>query len=237
MTKMNLPETKAFISYSHLDKQIAGYVNEVLTGIGIDGFLAHEHIDASKEWRERILEELRYCDLFIPLLSEDFRKSDWTSQEVGFIVSRLKEGVKIVPFSIDETVPYGFFSHIQSVSIQRLDKIYLVELLIGEIPRKILPGLIRDLRKARTYYVACEKMAFLEPYFSKFTEEEAQALAEVSLENNQVYGSWICWKEWLSGFIDIHRSHINSDTLKELEERREKTMQEKPKKKPPTNSF
>ena len=157
---MELPKTKAFISYSHLDKKIAGDVNRFLTDIGIDGFLAHEHIDVSEEWRESILKELRCCDLFIPLLSENFRKSDWTSQEVGFIVSRLKEGVKIVPFSIDKTVPYGFFSHIQSVSIQRLDKRYLVESLMGEIPRKILPGLIRDLRKAHTYNDASDKMFF-----------------------------------------------------------------------------
>ena len=67
----------AFVSYSNKDRKVGAQAKAVLGEFGIDGFLAHEDLEISEEWKERILDELRRCDLFVPLLSTNFVKSEW----------------------------------------------------------------------------------------------------------------------------------------------------------------
>src|SRR4051812_24907224 len=113
-----MPEKKprAFISYSHADRKFGAQAKVALASLGLDAFLAHDDLYVSELWRERILEELRSCEVFVPLLSANSRVSDWTSQEIGFIVSRPE--VIITPISIDATIPFGFIAHIQSRRIE-----------------------------------------------------------------------------------------------------------------------
>ena len=70
-------QVKAFISYSHEDRVHGGQAKTALAEVCIVSFLAHEDLNVSDEWRERILEELRQCDLFVPLLSANFLASKW----------------------------------------------------------------------------------------------------------------------------------------------------------------
>ncbi len=63
---------KAFISYSTQDKKYGAAVKAVLEEINIESFLAHDDVMVSEKWKERILAELRKCEIFIPLLSENF---------------------------------------------------------------------------------------------------------------------------------------------------------------------
>src|SRR5665213_2968817 len=107
---MLLEKTWAFISYSHLDREYGAQVKKVLSEVDIEAFLAHDDIEISEEWRERILVELRRCDIFVPLLSANFLSSKWAPQEAGFTISR--PDVVIVPLSIDGTTPFGFLSHV-----------------------------------------------------------------------------------------------------------------------------
>ena len=72
-----------FISYASADRKLAAQVKAALLECGVDGFMAHEDIHVSQEWRDRILEELRRMEVFVPLLSRHFKSSDWTSQESG----------------------------------------------------------------------------------------------------------------------------------------------------------
>src|SRR5260370_481133 len=68
------PGTIAFISYSHTDRKYGAQAKSVLAEIGIDTFLAHDDLHVSDEWRARIIEELKRCDLFVPLqLLDDAR--------------------------------------------------------------------------------------------------------------------------------------------------------------------
>jgi len=143
MQGKSLPEINAFISYSHVDRKFGRDAKRVLAEVGIDAFLAHEDLEVSDEWRERILEELRRCHLFVLLLSANFLSSGWAQQETGFIISRPE--VVIAPLSIDATTPFGFLSHVQSSCIREdgITRELLVEPLARRMPRIILPGLIR----------------------------------------------------------------------------------------------
>lgn len=105
---------KVFISYSHLDKELAGSVKKELESCGgFKVFLAHEDIQPSNEWIDEILKQLKECHIFIPILTDNFSKSDWTDQEVGIAIAGNKT---IIPFkfSID---PHGFMSRYQGLRI------------------------------------------------------------------------------------------------------------------------
>lgn len=102
---------KAFISYSTYDKFVAAEIAKAVRVLGLEPFLAHDDISISEVWRDRILAELNACDLFVPLLSRDFKQSDWCPMECGYIVAR--PGVTILTLSLDGTWPFGFLAAIQ----------------------------------------------------------------------------------------------------------------------------
>ncbi len=211
-----VPKLRAFISYSHTDRKYGARAKAVLEEVGIEGFLAHDDLDVSDEWRGRIIEELRTCDIFVPLLSDNFLKSMWAPQEVGFVISRPE--VVIAPLSIDGTVPFGFMSHLQSRVLP--DGIITRELLVlplaRRMPRQILPGLIKGLSDANSFRSAESAMRPLVPLFPIFTPEEAQALAEVSVQNSQIWLANLCRNEYLPELIRVQGSNIKPKTLRAL---------------------
>jgi hypothetical protein len=208
---------RAFVSYSHQDRQYGGQAKRVLAEVGIDAFLAHDDLDVSEEWRERILEELRQCGLFVPILSEQFLQSRWTSQEVGFIVSR--PDVVVAPLSIDSTTPYGFLSHLQSRRIppNGITRELLVEPLARKLPRAILPGLIQIAAKAGTFRDAEAKLRPLVPLFALFTAEEAQALGYAAVENGQIWNAALCRTEYLPELLRTQGANLTSETRRALQ--------------------
>ena len=110
-------DVQIFVSYSTLDKQIAGSVKETLANAGFTVFLAHEDIMPSSEWVEVILDNLNSSDIFIPLITTNFKESDWTAQEAGFALSK---GTLIIPVSIDGRMPFGFISRFQALKIDSM---------------------------------------------------------------------------------------------------------------------
>ena len=70
-----LHNTTAFISYFRKDRKFGAQAKGVLAEVGIDAFLAHDDLHVSDEWRERIVEELKRCDIFVPLLSANFSRN------------------------------------------------------------------------------------------------------------------------------------------------------------------
>jgi len=126
----------------------------VLAEVGIEAFLAHDDLHVSDEWRARIIEELKRCDIFVPLLSASFIDSKWAPQEVGFIISRPE--IAIAPISLDGTTPFGFISHVQSRNItsEGITRELLVEPLARRMPRAVLPGLIEITGKAGSFRTA-----------------------------------------------------------------------------------
>jgi TIR domain len=105
-------DMRVFVSYSYRDRSQAGRIKKILSEFEIDGFLAHDDIEVSGEWRERIMTELEQCRVFVVLLSESFKASDWAPQEMG--IAAMRRNVLIVPLSLDGTTPLGFISHLQS---------------------------------------------------------------------------------------------------------------------------
>ena len=122
---------KAFISYATADKKIAGQIKKILGQHGVTAFLAHEDIEVSEEWEQRIVTELKETNIFIAMLSSAFDKSEWTAQEVG--VAQSMRDILCIPLSLDGTMPRGFM---KSIQCERIRGDVLVPALIMKPIRK-----------------------------------------------------------------------------------------------------
>jgi hypothetical protein len=82
--------------------------------------------------------------------------------------------------------------------------------------RAILPGLIQIVSDSGTYRSAEAKMLPLVPFFPNFTPDEAQALAEASVRNNQIWSAGLCRTEYLPELIRVQGKNIKPKTLRAL---------------------
>jgi len=206
---------KAFISYSSKDKLIGEKVKDTLGDFGIEGFLAHNDINVSEEWKQRIREELSISDIFILLLSKNFKNSDWTSQETGIAYFR---EILIIPLRLDETIPFGFINHLQGKSIEpkEVPSEYLVKPIVDKFPAYMIPKVIEKLGKASSFRYAESAMCMLISHFGSFKQEDIDALVEVSINNGQVWSAHLCQTKYIPEFIRIHKSSMHSEKLKVL---------------------
>jgi hypothetical protein len=107
-------ENKIFISYSNNIIKVAAAFADQLSKIGYKVFLAHRDILPSRKWLDEIINELETSAVFIPLLSDSFKKSDWTDQECGIAFSK---GLLVIPVSFTYD-PYGFLRVFQSLRVK-----------------------------------------------------------------------------------------------------------------------
>jgi hypothetical protein len=208
---------RAFVSYSTIDKKTAADVKRVFEDFDFDVFVAHDDIQVSDEWRERILDELQQCDVFIPILSQNFLKSDWTQQEVGAV--SLRRDVAVVPLSIDGTIPTGFIQHIQGkqIPVDGVSAELAIYPLAKKFPRLVLPAMIRKVAAAKTYRSAESALRPIEPHFDRLTGGELERLVAASLQNRQVTDASEFRSLHLPSLLKSRRNDIAPDALAKLE--------------------
>ena len=181
-------EIKAFISYSTKDKKYGVAVKAALGEISVKSFLAHDDVQVSEEWKKRILAELKECKIFVPLLSEPFKASEWCGQEIGVVVERGND-VLIIPLSIDRTVPYGFISHVQCHHIPHagIDPQTILDAVGRKWPSLVIEVLLKRVEGANGFRAAEKLIEPLVPYFKRLAKEQASRLAQMAIDNGR-YG-------------------------------------------------
>lgn len=210
---------KVFISYSSKDKLVAAGIKKTLTDYGIENFLAHNDIEVSQEWRERILKELHESDVFIPILSKNFCESAWCSQEAGIACYK---NILVIPLSLDETIPYGFMNRYQGEKINpRYSRRIPSELFINPILKKfpeieILDLLISRLENCRNFRNCEAAMNSLEPYFDQLDKEQIDQVIDISIRNNQIWNATRCFSYYLPKFIKMNKGRIDETKLNKL---------------------
>lgn len=207
----------AFVSYSTQDRLVGAQVKAMLEAHDIRCFLAHEDLEVSDEWKIRILDELKSCDVLVVLLSRAFRESAWGPQEVGVIVGR--GNVPIIPLSIDGTIPFGFMSHVQSKLIPNsvVTEDLLIPPIARNLPHLLIPGMINRVAAARSFRGAEAVMKPLVPLFPMLNQEELDALVDASIENGQVWSAGDCRTDYLPKLIAQHKTRIKPEALRVLE--------------------
>jgi len=186
-----------FLSYSVKDRKVAAEGKQNLSSAGFAVFLAHEDIMPTDEWLRRIEAELKRCNVFVAILSENFRNSDWTDQEAGYALSRCRGSrnrclilsLVVAPMSLR---PHGFLKDFQAL---RLDPMRVDESCkqVAEIVEEKLK--LTDFRKNRliskfalsgSFRVGKENLKALSK-LRPFSLEQTKRIAWAILSNNQIH--------------------------------------------------
>lgn len=202
----------AFISYSSANKKYCGIVKDALQQIGLDGFLAHEDINISREWENEIFNQLKRTDIFIAILSKDFKNSEYCSQEVGMALQR---GCMIIPLSIDGTESYGFLNKIQSKPFRHLSQ--MQEEIVNYYPHAMMNIILTNLNNIglEWTYNRCNKiLRLIEPHFKEFNNKQIELLTNSAVTNNKLHRN--DEKEVLKKFYEIHEDNIPSELKPKL---------------------
>lgn len=215
-TNLTSKSVKVFISYSMKDKLVGAEIKSILADFEIESFMAHDDIFVSEEWKERILIELKEANVFIPILSKNFKDSDWCSQESGIACCR---DILIIPVCLDDIRPYGFMNHRQGKKISR-DNIplnYIIKPIADNFPAiDIIDPLINQLSDSHSFRNAEYAMSNLEPYFDILNDTQINRVIAISIENNQIWAARKCYGVYLPKFIKIHRDKIENTNLERI---------------------
>jgi len=185
-TKFIGKSLRIFLSYSSDDKILAGKIKNYLEQFQISVFLAHEDIEPTLEWRGEILHNLNDCDVFLPLLTQNFIKSEWTNQEVGIAFGN----DKIIISLIVNIRPFGFLEKDQGLRIsEELSEFSYKDIIKTISKNNILKEnlkncIILSLEKARNYDSGEKRLELLENL--DFTEVQITEIFRKAVINNQI---------------------------------------------------
>lgn len=102
---------RAFISHTHSIQAKAGVLQTALQKHGIASFVAHKDIEPTRVWEDELVRALQSMHVIVALLTEDFKTSDWTEQEVGAATGR---DIPVFPVDMG-LLPYGFMKRFQAI--------------------------------------------------------------------------------------------------------------------------
>ncbi len=112
----------AFISYSSVDKYLAGRLKNLLQWYGgYEIFVAHDDLTGGTIFAEEITKYITRAEFFIPLLTQSFKESDFTNQETGMAVVLDKE---IIPVKLEAINPYGFINKYHALQLKPMKSQY-----------------------------------------------------------------------------------------------------------------
>lgn len=181
--------SRIFICHSNNGKKIASELKENLDTLGLSVFVAHIDIIPSKDFPSTIIQSLKSIDIFIPIITDDFRKSDWADQECGmaFLLEKL-----ILPISIDNNLPYGFLSQLQAFKVKSEDlpiaRWDMMNHLINVNPKlqeSLLDTIVKSFQSSPDFTATGSKFRALALFDLKI--EHLITILEASIHNSQIY--------------------------------------------------
>lgn len=105
---------RLFVSHLSSNKSRMSALKSGLATWGISAFIAHEDIEASREWRDEVEAGLETMEVLVAVVEPGFKESDWCAQEVGYALGRK---VDIIPLRAGLD-PFGFFGKYQGIQIK-----------------------------------------------------------------------------------------------------------------------
>jgi len=179
---------RLFISHVSRIKTKTAELKQALLPLGVDAFVAHEDIEPTQEWHREIEFALRSMNAMCALVTEDFNKSLWTDQEVGFALGR---GVPVVTVRVGGT-PYGLMGKAQAMRGDLANTSTLAQGLFDVIVKQescrriIIEGLISSLESAITYANAKQSIRQIHVLRELLTPEQIKRILQAARDNSQV---------------------------------------------------
>jgi hypothetical protein len=201
--------TKAFISYSTIDRHFAAVLKQHLERAQITAFMAHEDIQVSEEWRLRLLRELRSNDMFICLLSQHYLNSAWCMQESG--VAAFRKGLVIVPLRLDDTLPPGFLSSFQATPFDP-DDVQLSDLGSAIVRVDFETGvefLLTELKASKSFRAGESNLQAILPHVERMSEVGKARLLNIAANTYRVSSANLCISDLLPPLVRKY-GHLGS---------------------------
>lgn len=117
---------RLFISHRSEYKKEVNDLKEILFYYGVHGFVAHEDIEVSSQWRDSLMGALKTSHAVLAYITDDFAENSWCSQEVGYACIN---NLKVIPLKLSVKNPSGFLSFYQAAnghSLSIFDKATLI---------------------------------------------------------------------------------------------------------------
>lgn len=179
---------RLFLSHVSRIKLGASELKKALIPYGIDAFVAHSDIQPTLEWLREIEFALRSMHMLCALVTEDFTKSLWTDQEVGFALGR---GVPVVPISCG-AVPYGLLGKHQALSAD-VNHLNLAAGAVADIVAQqealrpqLTDGLVDAVCESISFQYAKDGLRLLSKVSKHLNDAQIIRLLEAVRDNSQV---------------------------------------------------
>jgi len=222
-------DLRVFISYSHENREIAGMIKEAFTILGIDSFLAHEDIPGGEEWENEIKGELKKCNIFVPILTNEFKESEWTCQEIGAAWIR---NATIIPLSLiidgkEAVMPSGFIKKIQVLKINlpkdKKERKHTINQLVQrisktlankqEISERVKGCFVNSLFKSQSFDESNSKSTAISS-LKPFSVPQIKMIVFSYVLNAQIYGAYLMNKE-IKSLLNENQDKMD-ETLKSI---------------------
>ena len=183
---------RLFLSHLSNHRVYAAELQENLVPHGISAFVAHNEIQATKEWEAEIQIALGTCDVLVALLHPYFHESNWTDQEIGFAMGR---GLPVFSVRFGQD-PYGFIGRFQAFNGRRKRPadlaLEVVECLkTHKQTRHLMASAIVTLfEEARSFADARERIQHLEKmdYWSNSFAERLRTAVDTNAQIGEAWG-------------------------------------------------
>lgn len=210
-------QLKVFVSYSSQDKSLAGLFKQCFENYaGFSVFLAHEDISPALDWELNIIKNLKEADVVIPLITDNFRNSEFTNQELGMALALNKI---IIPIKLSDINPYGFIKKIQALRcytgqsdvINAVTKLVFVLIDNDEFSKYknlVIDSVIEAFCKSNLYQTTSIIIRILTK-IKNFNKNQVAGLKNAIKNNNQVYG-FFALPDFIKLLLDKHKIVIDS---------------------------
>jgi nucleoside 2-deoxyribosyltransferase len=115
---------RVFISHSHKDRWIARQVVKLMEEAGrgrIQAFLDERDIEGGEPIAERVLKEIRKCNEFVVLLSQNSKDRPWVLIEIGVACGRGKPIIAILNDVTPKEMPEIMYPY-KAIDLNDLDQ-------------------------------------------------------------------------------------------------------------------
>lgn len=208
---------QVFASHLTKSKIFVADFGQQLKALGIDLFVAHESIVATKHWAIEIEANLRTCHAGIVFLEADSIKSQWCDQEVGWLLGR---GVPVPTLKLDGTDPYGPLGQRQAIQAAGKHASILVDQVVDVFRSEaaLAPYMTESLTQAIMNSYSWDNTRrvwkFLQHY-RELTPDQIQRIEKAIPENGQLQaaairddaGTWTPFPEAFADFKQQQASH------------------------------
>ena len=219
---------KMFISFSNKDGKEAEKIQKFFKTCGLDCFLSKTNMEISDEYKNKIYQNILDADIFIYLLSEESKSSDWCDQEMGMAFMKYKfEKSILFVVSNDGTIPYGFLSSFHAgftyeanyltEIARKIDEKFDSSLIdsINQYQNDSLNLKIKELFTVKSFNGARDLLVYINHNAENLNEKQLEMICNASLSNNQIYGAFIC-QEPVNRILSKHKDKIDDELYQEV---------------------